>query len=58
MATTEFRAAAEAQARSLGFEPAIVWVEHPVQNRTAAELATMADRAIDPILAALTSEPP
>lgn len=54
MATTEFRPAAEAQARSLGFEPAIVWVEHPVQNRTAAELAAMADRAVEPILAALS----
>lgn len=55
MATTEFRDAAAAQARSLGFEPGVVWVEHPVQNRTAAELEAMADSAIGPILAMITT---
>jgi hypothetical protein len=55
VATTEFRDAAVVQARSLGFEPAVVWVEHPIQNRTAAELEALADTAIEPILDALTS---
>ncbi len=54
MATTEFKDAAAAQARSLGFEPGVVWVDHPVQNRTAAELEAMADAAIEPILGMIT----
>ncbi|MYH10857.1 MAG: hypothetical protein F4012_04435 [Gemmatimonadales bacterium] len=53
--TTEFEEAARRQSRSLGFEPAIVWVPHPIQNRTAAELETLADEAIDPILALITA---
>ena len=53
MATTEFRDAAAAQARSLAFEPAVVWVDHPIQNRTAAELKALADGAIEAILGAL-----
>lgn len=51
--TTEFRDAAAAQWRSLGFEPAIVWVPHPIQNRTAEELERIADDAIADILSAL-----
>ena len=54
IATTEFVDAAAAQTRSLAFDAAIVWVEHPIQNRTAAELETIADAAIEPILEALT----
>jgi hypothetical protein len=50
VATEEFRDAAAAQGRSLGFSPAIVWVPHPVQNRTAEELAEMAAEAIPQIL--------
>jgi hypothetical protein len=53
--TTEFRGAADAQSAALGFEPAIVWVPHPIQNRTPAELAALADQAIEPLLALLTS---
>ena len=55
VATTEFRDAAAAQSRSLGFQPAVVWVDHPVQNRSASELEAMADGAIDSILAMLVS---
>ena len=33
--TTEFEQAADSQSRSIGFEPAIVWTPHPIQNRTA-----------------------
>ena len=53
IATTAFRDAAAAQARSLGFEPAIVWVPHPIQDRTDAELRGIADEALDAVLAAL-----
>ena len=56
VATTAFRDAAAHQARSLGFEPAIVWVPHPIQNRRAAELEQVADAALEPILQALTGE--
>ncbi len=55
MATTEFRGAAAAQARTLGFEPGVVWVDHPIQNRSAEELEALADGAMDPILAMITA---
>ncbi len=55
MVTTEFAEAVDSQSRSLGFEPGIVWAPHPIQNRTAAELAALADDAIDPILAMITT---
>lgn len=48
--TTEFRGAVEAQSQALGFEPAIVYVPHPIQNRTPEELARIADDAIGPAL--------
>jgi hypothetical protein len=51
--TTEFRDAVAVQSKALGFDPAIVFVPHPIQNRTAEELATLADAAIEPALRAL-----
>jgi len=53
--TTEFRDAITAQSLALGFEPAIVYVPHPIQNRTAEELRKIADDIIAPALAMLTS---
>ena len=53
IATTAFREAAAAQSRSLGFEPAIVYVPHPIQDRTDAELHAIADQAVEPILMSL-----
>ena len=55
VATTAFRAAAEAQGKSLGFEPAVIYVPHPIQDRTDDELRTIADDAIDAILQAITA---
>ena len=55
--TTEFKDAIAVQSRALGFEPAIVYVPHPIQNRTAAELAALADAAIAPVLQCLTAAP-
>ena len=49
-ATVEFKQAAAAQAGALGFEPAIVWTPHPIQNRTADELAELAKAAAPEIL--------
>ena len=51
--TTEFRDAIAVQSKALGFDPAIVYVPHPIQNRTAAELAALADGAIDSALGKL-----
>ena len=54
--TTEFADAVEVQAKALGFEPAIVYVPHPIQNRTPRELAQIADDAIAPVLRLLQSQ--
>jgi hypothetical protein len=56
VATVEFVDGAVAQARSLGADPAAVYVEHPIQDRTDAEMTAIADRAIDEILANLVRE--
>ena len=55
VATTEFVSAAKAQAASLGFEPATIWVEHPIQNRTEKELKMIANQAFVSIIETLTS---
>lgn len=48
--TTGFTEAVDVQSKALGFEPAVVYVPHPIQNRTAEELARIADEAIGPAL--------
>jgi hypothetical protein len=53
--TTEFRDAVEVQSRALGFEPAVVFVPHPIQNRTAEELKKIADDVVGPALKLLQS---
>ncbi len=54
IASSEFSGAAEAQAEALGFEPAGVFVPHPIQDRTDEEIRQLADAATDAIVAALT----
>ena len=49
-----FQEAAAAQAKSLAFNPAVVWVPHPIQNRTEAELANLAEQSITEILSMIT----
>ncbi|MDA1099829.1 MAG: hypothetical protein O2967_12675 [Proteobacteria bacterium] len=56
VATTEFMEAAAAQSRALGFDPAYIWVPHPIQDRTDGELHALAERHVDEILAALTDQ--
>ena len=56
VATVEFVDGAVAQARALGADPAAVYVEHPIQDRTDAEMTAIADQAIDEILANLVRE--
>jgi hypothetical protein len=52
--TAAFTDAVEKQSRALGFEPAVVYVPHPIQNRTAEELSQLADDAVGPALALLS----
>jgi hypothetical protein len=56
VATTEFIDAAAAQSKSLGTDPAYVFVPHPVQDRTDAELRAMADAHLERILGLLTKD--
>lgn len=53
--TTEFRSAVDAQSKALGFDPAVLYVPHPIQNRTPEELKKIADDNVDPALKLLTS---
>ena len=53
--TTGFTDAVEKQSKALGFEPAVLFVPHPIQNRTAEELKKIADDTIEPALRLLTA---
>ena len=53
VATTEFKVAATAQSQALGYDPAVVFVQHPIQDRTHEEIRTLAEGALDEILANL-----
>lgn len=53
VAVRGFVEAGRAQASALGFEPAAVFVPHPIQDRTDAEMRALAEGAVDAILAAL-----
>lgn len=55
VASTEFVDAAALQAKSLGFDPAMVFVAHPIQDRSDDEVRALADAALDEILGALTN---
>jgi hypothetical protein len=55
VATTEFVDGAEHQARALGADPAAVYVAHPIQDRTDAEMEAIADGAFDAVVAALVN---
>jgi hypothetical protein len=51
--TTGFVDGVEAQSTALGFEPGVVFVPHPIQNRTQAEIETIADEAFAQVMALL-----
>jgi hypothetical protein len=55
IASTEFMEAANAQAQALGFDPAAVYVPHPIQDRSDAELHALADAALEEIVSKLVS---
>ena len=56
LVTEEFQDAASIQCKALGFEPAIYWMPHPVQNRTPEELRQMAKEAAEGVLELMTSK--
>jgi hypothetical protein len=51
--TTGFVDGVAAQSDSLGFEPAVVYVPHPIQNRTKEEIEAIADAAFAKVMALL-----
>jgi hypothetical protein len=55
VASMEFAEAARAQAHALGFDPAVVFVPHPIQDRTDQEIRALADAAVAMLLDALTA---
>ncbi len=55
VASAEFVEAAAVQARALGFEPAAVFVQHPIQDRTDAEMRALAEAAAGEVAARLTA---
>ena len=54
IASTEFISAAAAQNASLGYDPAVVFIQHPIQDRTDAEMRALAERAFDEIVRAVS----
>jgi hypothetical protein len=57
VASSEFVQAAASQAQSLGFDAAMVFVAHPIQDRSDDEMRALADAAMPGILARLLAEP-
>jgi hypothetical protein len=55
VATTAFVQAADVQAKKLGYDPTMVWVPHPIQDRTDPELRQIADTVFDEIVKKLTA---
>ena len=55
VASTEFVQAAAAQSKALGIDPAMVFVAHPIQDRSDDELRGLADAALPEILERLTA---
>ncbi len=55
VASAEFEEASASQAAALGFDAARVFVPHPIQDRTDDEMRTLADAALDEIVAAITT---
>ncbi len=53
--TTGFTDAVETQSKALGYEPAVLYVPHPIQNRTADELNAIADDAAERALRLLVA---
>jgi hypothetical protein len=57
VASEVFVDAARSQGDALGFQPARLFVEHPIQDRTDEEMATIADKAVEALIDKLTGNP-
>ena len=55
VATVQFVDGAQVQGKALGFDPAAVWVEHPIQDRTDDEMVAIADKAFDELIEQLVA---
>jgi hypothetical protein len=55
VASSEFVQAAAMQAKSLGVDPAMVFVTHPIQDRSDDELRALADAALPGIVQRLVA---
>jgi len=53
VASEEFVVAAQAQGEALGYHPAVVFVPHPIQDRTDDEMRQIADDAYEHVLGML-----
>ena len=51
VASSEFVEATRAQSEALGFAAPVVFVPHPIQDRTDEEMQAIADEAVTAILA-------
>jgi len=56
IASDEFVDAARAQSVALGFSPAAVFVPHPIQDRTDAEMAKLAEASFGDVMRSIRSE--
>jgi D-alanine-D-alanine ligase-like ATP-grasp enzyme len=54
IATTEFVDAAHIQNKYLSYDPAVVFVPHPIQDRTPEEIWALADNAFEEIIKAVS----
>ncbi len=57
VATVQFVDGAEVQAKALGATPAAVFVQHPIQDRTDAEMMAIADEVLDKLICEITVVP-
>ncbi len=55
IATIDLRDGGLGQAKALGADPAAVFVEHPIQDRTDEEMLGIADKAFDALVAKLVA---
>jgi dsRNA-specific ribonuclease len=55
VASEVFADGAARQATALGFDPAAVYVPHPIQDRTDEEVTAIADRAVEALIAAIVA---
>ena len=54
VASTEFLEAARAQGEAIGFDPFKVFVEHPIQDRTDAEIKELAEKNFSSIVSMIS----